>query len=469
LDQPALLRRWAEACDLAGDFTDAVRLGDEAIRALGPDPDPTRLADLLDRQAAHLWELGDNAGAMRSVVEALARLPGEDSAIRSSLLASKARFQMLREDNLAAIRTAEAAIAMARASGARQTEGHALTSLGTAMCETGAFDEGIAHIREALEIGLELGAVYDIMRALVNLTNMLAAAGRSDEADTVAAEGLERSRDLGVERNTGVIFLHNMAMPAAFKGDWAVVDALQSQIESYAPSGFNFLELLGIGIMSASDRGDQVRAAELLGEGRRRAADWGTDRADDLFLRHEILLALRSGDLTRAASLGRPPVGDPDHPHVAWLIGQVQSARLAAAHSMGDHATIRDIADGAADLLREVEEGIAVRAAAGWPWRWERLPPLLAAKAELTGILSRPEPALWTKALVEARRSGFRPLEADLLLGRATALATLGSPRAEVEADLEASLTIAQDLGYQPTVDRVRAQLEQLRTQGSKP
>ena len=468
-DQSALLRRWAEACDLAGDVTDAVRLVDQAIETLGPEPDAERLADLLDRRAAHLWEVGDAAGAMRAVVDGLRQLPTEDSAIRATLLAAKARFEMLGEKNAAAVQTANAAIAMARASGARQTEGNALTSLGTAMCEIGGSDEGIAHIREALAIGLELGAVYDTMRALVNLTNVLSAAGRLDEAAAVAAEGLEHARRLGVERNTGVIFLHNMTVPASFKGDWAAVDVVQSQIEAYAPSGFNFLEFLGVGVLSASDRGDQVRAAELLAQARRSAMDWGIDRFDELFLRHEIVLALRSGDPTRAATLGRPPVGHPNHPHVAWLIAQAQAARLSAAGSARDSATIRAIVDDAAVLLGEVDQDIAARAAAGWPWRSERLPPALAARAELTGILSGPDPASWTEALVEARRSGFRPLEADLLLGRAKALEAVGSPRTEIEADLEASLAIAEDLGYQPTVDRVRAQLEQLRTQGSKP
>ena len=281
--------------------------------------------------------------------------------MRATLLAAKARFQMLAEENLAAIETAGAAIAMARELGTRAIEGNALTTLGTAMGETGSSDAGITHIREGLAIAMDLGAVHDTMRALVNLGNMLSAAGRSDEADAVQREGIAHAARLGVERNTGVLFLHNIAAPAALKGDWAFVDAVQSQIEGNTPSGVNLLEVLGVGVISASDRGEQVRAAELLDEARRRAGDLGTVRSGRLLLRHEILVALRSGDPTRAASLGRPPVGQDYHPQVAWLVAQAHAARMSAARSAGDDAASMAIAEEAVELLRDVEKDLRSR------------------------------------------------------------------------------------------------------------
>ena len=69
------------------------------------------------------------------------------------------------------------AIAIARAAGAREPEGHALNTLGMDLANLGQVAAGIEALEQALAIGWEVRNADDVGRAYVNLSDALWVSG----------------------------------------------------------------------------------------------------------------------------------------------------------------------------------------------------------------------------------------------------------------------------------------------------
>jgi DNA-binding CsgD family transcriptional regulator/tetratricopeptide (TPR) repeat protein len=140
----------------------------------------------------------------------------------------------------AAIEQCREALHIADRAGAASAKGRALNTLGVCLALTGRAAEGIAALREAASIADGSGRLEDVLRAYANLTYVLELTGRLREALGVAAEGIDRSRELGVELTGSGVLLANAASVLVLLGRWEEADRMLDsagtrEMDVYAP------------------------------------------------------------------------------------------------------------------------------------------------------------------------------------------------------------------------------------------
>ena len=197
-----LTRRAAERMFLAGNEARAVALAEQAIELVGPDGDPVLRGLLRERLGRYLWIAGRDTESARQYDLAVEAMPAQPpSAERARVLAAKAQVLMLLGRLPESRNLAREAIEMARDTGARGIESHALNTHGVANAGLGRAAEGIAELQEALAITIELGQLDDLHRAHVNLAEAFDQTGNVSEAIAVSLEGAELGHERGLGRS----------------------------------------------------------------------------------------------------------------------------------------------------------------------------------------------------------------------------------------------------------------------------
>jgi len=192
MEEVELLRRAASAADHAGDPTRQEALLRRALSLVDAEADPGRAAILHERLSQSLWSQHEQDASVDAMSQGLTLLPeGEQSPERAKLLSQLAKRRMLQGRFAEAEECAREAIAVARAVGHREAESIALNALGTAMGERGETDAGVEHLRESLAIAREEDLPMEEGGALINISDVLNLAGRTEEALAVARQGLE--------------------------------------------------------------------------------------------------------------------------------------------------------------------------------------------------------------------------------------------------------------------------------------
>jgi hypothetical protein len=100
-------------------------------------------------------------------------------------------------------RLAEAAVTIALKVGARAEEASARTALGGALIYLGDPDAGLAELAAARRLATQADDVTVALRAIQNHSDALLAAGRLEEAATVALDGIAEAHRLGLTASTG--------------------------------------------------------------------------------------------------------------------------------------------------------------------------------------------------------------------------------------------------------------------------
>src|SRR5262249_28153705 len=146
--------------------------------ALGPDQ-PLRRGMLLERRARSHWAADNATEGMEAIEKAAAAVEHEPpSAEQARVLAAHGQMLLLVGRAPESRDRCAQAIAAARQGGARQVEGYALTTLGTARAALEGVDEGAADLRGAIRIAREEGHPEDLCRAYFNLAIVFQQSGR---------------------------------------------------------------------------------------------------------------------------------------------------------------------------------------------------------------------------------------------------------------------------------------------------
>ncbi len=223
MDRFELLERAAAAAWLGGDLRRAVALRREAVAGLDQTSDPVRAGILLERLARSLWSSGDAAAALVAAEQAVAIMPSEPpTAERARILAGHGQILMLLDRWEESRDRCQEAIAMARAVGAREAEGHARNTLGLDLAVLGECAAGIASLREALAIAHEVGNADDIGRAHVNLCEAIMQCGDPRGALQAVHEAIEVADAIGVTGTYGAFVRENGISIAYELGEWAL-------------------------------------------------------------------------------------------------------------------------------------------------------------------------------------------------------------------------------------------------------
>jgi DNA-binding CsgD family transcriptional regulator len=179
-----------------------------AIRLVDEADDPVRTGLLNERLGRYAWIAGQGDVARQAYRSAIRLItPEPPSQARARAVAGLAQILTLGGRFTEARAFAEEALALARAVGARDIEGHALNTRALDRAVAGEIDLALVDLDAAMAIATRLDVVDDIGRAYANRIWVFDMVGRLDEALDVAEIGVAISERLGLMRFFGTHLL----------------------------------------------------------------------------------------------------------------------------------------------------------------------------------------------------------------------------------------------------------------------
>lgn len=218
----------ADAARWAGHLDAAVAHIERAVRLVDGAAEPDLAGFLHERLGNHLWEDEQRTPSDAAYGRAAQLLDGRpDSATKSRVVAWQALHELRAGNYTDGQRTAEAALRMARAIGARAEEGRALTVSGLARGLRDDIDGGAGQIGEALRIAEEVHNHEDLFRAYSNLCLVLEHGGRLTDAAEVGKKGLAEARQVDLhDSRQGKVLANNVSTVLVLLGRWDEAEAI---------------------------------------------------------------------------------------------------------------------------------------------------------------------------------------------------------------------------------------------------
>ena len=220
-DRDELLRRAARALINDGAYGRAEQLLQVAAGEVDEAAEPRRAADLLELLSRAQWSLGQASLSRESLGRAVALLPEDDtSPLRARVLARQAKAAMLQGRFSEALPAAEAAFGAARHAGAEGPLADALNAMGHSQILMGEVEDGVARLREAIEIS---PPGFERTSAWSNLADALHMVGRSREGLAAAEQGLAETAVDGAYSNWLTLGVADLRWAL---GDWSGARAM---------------------------------------------------------------------------------------------------------------------------------------------------------------------------------------------------------------------------------------------------
>jgi DNA-binding CsgD family transcriptional regulator len=452
MDRAMVLARCAEAASAAGDTARAVELIRQALPLVDAVRQPQRAGLLHEQLARCLCLLGDPA-ALGAQQEAVRLVPPKPSAERARVLGSLAELLLVLEARPEEARgLAEEAVAIAGQVGAVAEEANARTSLGSALGYLGEVDAGLAELAAAVRLTKQAGAVVDLLRAILNHSDLLQAAGRLDEAATVAVGGLDETRRLGMSGAYGPLLAYNATEALVALGRWDQAEQVSREGLDVAPSDATSAPVLLARAALELGRGDLDRAeARLMAVRRLLPAPIPEAQKAGPLSAGLAELALWRGDLDQAKQVvaeAVPLVATiPRYAAPIYALGlrvEADRAELTRARRPGQPA----LDDGTASaLLGRLDQAAAGPAAASFPelaaWHATGL-------AERTRQQGPSDPAAWAATAAVWERLGQPYRVAYAWFRQAEALLATAGDRDTAAAVLGRAAEITGRLGARP-------------------
>ena len=450
LDRIDLLTRLARAEELAGDWSAAARLVEDAIALVDPATEPLRAALLQARLCWSLYSTGRPAAALGPAAAAVALVPeSPPSLARVAVLASLGGLQVMVGRGGRAAATVAAAAAVAdqipdpiAAAWVAEVQARVAWLTG----RPGA----VALARRAIRLGQHPGAGDRAMMAFNGLADALDAAGNDRGVLQACYGGYEQIRRRG-GANFGTWLLCRACCTLVARGRPAeAAEALHTALR-VRPSGILEVYAQLAAALLATLRGDFEAGRVAIGRCRRAAPEplpygwWYCAAAAEL--------ELWAGDPERAfaaAAEGLAAVARTDYRRhagtLAWLALRATADRAELARARHDTAATDQARADAAQLQRTWSDP---------PWltaepanRARALHTLL--DAEQSRAAGQPDPQLWALA-TRCSRACHRPHQAAYAAWRqAEALLAQHAPRQAAADCLRTGHAIARGAGTVP-------------------
>jgi DNA-binding NarL/FixJ family response regulator/tetratricopeptide (TPR) repeat protein len=257
LEHVALLARAARAHGLNADEAHAITLYDQALAEVDPAEEPHFFAGLLAEIASVRWAMGQAEKARDNLDRALDLLPESDATPeRAMILELKARFLLLQGRFAESRDAADEALRAAEAAGVEGTEALVLNRLGLCLFFLGEEERGDEVMRKSVDLARRSGSNDQLAAAFVNYADALHFAGRSEEAEAIAAQG---SREVTPGDRSALWIACARSAIAFDLGHWDEADELLPP-RSAAQSGQTLTNLVLQRATLQLGRGDTVAA-----------------------------------------------------------------------------------------------------------------------------------------------------------------------------------------------------------------
>jgi len=268
LDVSPLQMRAAEAAFATGRSARALAYVETVINSLDERSDRLALGLMYERLGRYRRSVGDLDGALTALRRAVSLVPAAPSVERATVLAALAQVRMLEGTFSEAESLAREAIAVATACEpeAHPQMVHATTTLGVSLGWGEDPEAGVALLRQALGFAAEIGDHDETFRVYANLTTVLDLVGRREEAVSVAYEGVEATRQAGLEAVYGN-FLRGNAADSLFQlGRWPESRALSTTALEWSPGGVTFVNSIdSLAVVEIETQAGEL-AGRLLGQ-----------------------------------------------------------------------------------------------------------------------------------------------------------------------------------------------------------
>jgi DNA-binding CsgD family transcriptional regulator/tetratricopeptide (TPR) repeat protein len=446
LDLAELCTRTAELASQTSAALRAVELGRQAIEAAG-EGDPHRAALLHVRLGEYLEQTGREDACLAAVERAVELVPAEPpSPERAYSLGTLAGVLGVAWRYAESLPICEQALALARDVGAPEAEVRALTVLGTDLAYLGRGEEGVAHLRQALQLADEIGDHIGLERAWIHLTDVLTMLGRLRESARVGQEGLEVMRRCGID---SPLLVANQIEALVAIGDWDEADRLSAAALRGITSSFPYW-LLTIRAAVEIGRGELDAARAHLEDARATLREDHVLGLYDSYLAELALWERRWTDAEAAIDeglfLARPRDAAQMRVQLCAKGLRAQAELSALARARRDADAARERLSRARRLLAAARSAAAAASAvtpstAGWR-------ALAEAEYERARGVARPE--LWSDAADTWEQLERPPLAAYCRWRQAEALVSAGAPRAEASVPLRDAYAVAARIGAQP-------------------
>jgi DNA-binding CsgD family transcriptional regulator/tetratricopeptide (TPR) repeat protein len=272
-DRAALLEQAAAARFSAGQALRARTLAEAAVTELADSDDVERVALAHLQAGTYSRVAGDavaGAEAFQRAVGLLADHP--PTPVKAVVMARYAGFLMVGQRVRPGLVAVEAALDLARRTGSRRVEGHALGTKGALLADIGRLTEGLQLLHDSSEIAREVGHADDLARAFQNLTYVQLFAGLADEALAAADAGLQLVRRLGTMLSSGIGITEHQAEAVVRVGRWDDALALLDAFPYDALEGSTLVSFAAPRFDVFVRRGDLDAAARTLAPAMERAA-----------------------------------------------------------------------------------------------------------------------------------------------------------------------------------------------------
>jgi DNA-binding CsgD family transcriptional regulator len=272
-DRAALLDQAGQARYAAGQVLRARALAAAAVTELAGSPDTERVALAHLQLGIYSRVVGEAAASAEAFERAVGLLADRPpSPAKAEVLARYAAFLMVSDHISEGLAAVEAALDLARRTGSRRFEGHAMNTKGSLLSLVDRLEESFQLLRDAGEIARETGHLDDLARTFVNLTTLQVFAGLADQALATAEEGLQLARRQGTMLSYGIAIAWYQALAAVRAGRWDDALALLDAFPYDALEGLNVVSFAAPRFDVFLQRGDLGAAARTLAPAMEQAA-----------------------------------------------------------------------------------------------------------------------------------------------------------------------------------------------------
>jgi len=463
VDRTTILADAAEAAAQAGDARRSIEFVRSALAETDPMSDPRRAGVLHHRLAWYLNESGDWQAGVVAMERAVELIPIDPpTPERARVLADLAHSLMVRSRYSDSLALAEAALAISRATGARDAEARALVTIGLDIGCRSDFERAIPLLAEGHALSIELGSPTALFVSAVGYGWALDESARHAASLELARDSLRRIGLLGAEARFGGQLKSKTARALFELGRWDEAQALLDEALGAGTTRYATRWLLSNRTRLHIHRGEFAAA-------RRDLATYaalgerviGPD--PDLMLERRAELAVTSADPVTARAIVRDVLDRIVEPDVdsdarqllviglwveateAELARAAGSRRRAASAAASADELAERMREGRSRVLEHVPEPVALMRA---DWA--------VAEALLSRVHGRRDLETWEQATALRREVG-RPFDLAAILAWLADEQLAAGARDAAAMSLAEGHAIATQLRARPLRERLEA------------